>query len=94
MKYLMLFDETDIFSYELDKYNPRTVNKINIKNEILEYLKIMDWKLIDMISYPAFVRKIKHANYKGYVNKKLNKIMIVEINTSLKQLLILLNLKS
>lgn len=35
----------------------------------------MDWKLIDMISNPAFVRKIKHANYKGYVNKKLNKVM-------------------
>ena len=35
----------------------------------------MDWKLIDMISNPAFVRKIKYANYKGYVNKKLNKVM-------------------
>ena len=31
------FDEV-FFSYELDKYNSRTVNKINTKNEILQYL--------------------------------------------------------
>ena len=33
-----------------------TVNKIN-RNEILEYLKIMEWNLIDMLSTPTIVRK-------------------------------------
>ena len=33
-----------------------TVNKIN-RNEILEYMKIMEWNLIDMLSTPTIVRK-------------------------------------
>ena len=45
---------------------------INIKNERLEYLKTMTWKLIGMLSTPTVVRKINNANYKGYVDKKLN----------------------
>ena len=39
---------------------------------MLEYLKIMEWKLIDMVSTPTVVRKINNVKYKGYVNKKLN----------------------
>ena len=39
---------------------------------MLNYLKIIEWKLIDMFSTPSVVRKIHNANYKGYVNKKLN----------------------
>ena len=32
----------------------------------------MEWKLTDMFSTPSVVRKINNANYKGYVNEKLN----------------------
>ena len=40
---------------------------------MLEYLKIMEWKLIGMFSTPTFVRKINNASYKGYVHDKLIK---------------------
>ena len=39
---------------------------------MLGYLKNMEWKLTDMFSTPSVVRKINNANYKGYVNEKLN----------------------
>ena len=42
------------------------------KSKMPEYLKIMEWKLIDMLSTPTFVRKINNANYKGYLNQKSN----------------------
>ena len=67
-----IFDEIDINYHEPNEYNSRTVNKINTKNEMLEYLKIMKWKLIDILSTPALVKKINNANYKGYVKNKLN----------------------
>ena len=35
------------------------------------YQKIMEWKLIVMLSTPV-VRKVNNTNDKGYVNKKLN----------------------
>ena len=41
-----IFDKIDIIHHELNEYNLKTVNKINTKNEMLEYLKNMDWKLI------------------------------------------------
>ena len=71
-------DETDnkrqqSLDNKCDEYNPRTVNDINTKNEMLEYLKIMEYKLIDMFPTPTFIRKINNGNYNGYVNKKLNK---------------------
>ena len=44
----------------------------NRKNEILEYLKIMEWKLIDMFSTLSIIRKLTNVNYKSYVNKELN----------------------
>ena len=42
---------------------------------MLEYLKIMEWKLTDILSTPNVVRKIKNANYKGYVHKNINEEM-------------------
>ena len=60
------FDETGINHHELNEYNLRTVNKISIKNEILQYLKIMEWNLIDMLSTLTVVRKINSDNFKGY----------------------------
>ena len=37
-----IFDEIDIIRHELNEYHPRSVNKINTKNEMLEYLKIIE----------------------------------------------------
>ena len=45
---------------------------INSKNEVLDYLKITEWKLIYMFSTPSVLRKINNANYKDYVTEKLN----------------------
>ena len=43
--------------------------------KLLEFLKIMEWKLIDMFSNPSVIRKINNVNYKGYVNKNVNEKM-------------------
>ena len=42
------------------------------KNEMLDYLKVLEWKLIHMFPTLFVVRKINNANYQDYVNKKLN----------------------
>ena len=47
-----IFNKIDNNHHELHKYNPRTSYMINRKNEMLEYLKIMKWKLIDIFSSP------------------------------------------
>ena len=39
---------------------------------MLQYSKIMEQKLIDMLSTPTLVGKINNTNYKGFVKKKLN----------------------
>ena len=36
---------------------------IRLKNYMLEYLKIMEWKLIDMLPTPIVVRKITTSEY-------------------------------
>ena len=46
---------------------------IDRKNEMLEYLEIMEYKLIDMLSNPTIIRKINNSNYNGYVHDKLKK---------------------
>ena len=46
----IIFDETDKNCYELYMNNHGTSNMIDRKNEMLDYLKIMEWNLIDMIS--------------------------------------------
>ena len=48
-KIFNIFDEIDDSRYKLHMYNPRTSNMINRKNEMLEYLKIIELKLIDML---------------------------------------------
>ena len=57
-------------------YNPKTSNKINTKKSMLEYLKIMEWKLIDMFTTPSVVRKISNASCKVYDKKNLNEKII------------------
>ena len=46
---IFIFDEIDDSRYKLHMYNPRTSNMINRKNEMPEYLKIIELKLIDML---------------------------------------------
>ena len=70
MKYL-IFLMNKLFN-KLRKYNPRTINKITIKNEMLQYLEILEYKLIDMFFTSTFTRKMNNGNYKGYVNTKKN----------------------
>ena len=45
------------------------------KNEMLEYLKIMEWELVNIFSTASVVLKINNANCKGHVNKKFNEEM-------------------
>ena len=52
---------------------------VDTKNEMLDYMKIMELNLINMLFTPSVVRKINNANYKGYVNKNLNKEMEMNI---------------
>ena len=56
--------------YECD---PRSSNKIDTKNEMLEYLKIIGDRLIDMFSIHSFIRKTNNVNYIKFVHDKLKK---------------------
>ena len=40
---------------------------------MLEYQKIMEYKLIDIFSTSTIITKINNINYKGYVHDKLKK---------------------
>ena len=62
MKCLIFFYEIDNNRHELHKYNHRTSNITNRENEMLGYLKVMEWKVIDMFSSVFVVRKISNAN--------------------------------
>ena len=70
-----IFDEIDKNFDKRNEHNPRSSNMIIRKNEMLQYLKLMEWKLVDMFSTPTFVRKINNDNYKDYVHDKLLKVM-------------------
>ena len=74
-KVFNIFDEIDDNHYKLHMYNSRSSNMINRKNEMLVYLKIIELKLINMLSTSSVFRKISNANYKGYVNEILNEEM-------------------
>ena len=56
---LNIFDEIDING--LPKY--QTFKMINKKNEMVHYLKDMEWKLIKMLSTPIVVRKINNEKF-------------------------------
>ena len=69
-----ILDEIDNNGHMLNEYNPTTFTMIDRKNETLESLKIMEWKLLDLLPTPTAVRK-KNASCKGYVNKQINEKM-------------------
>ena len=58
-KIFNIFDEIDDSRYKLHMYNPRTSNMINRKNEMLEYLKIIELKLIDMLRLKNHQKELK-----------------------------------
>ena len=55
------------------EHDPRSFDKIDTKNEMLVYLKIIEDRLIDMFSTHSIIRKINNVNYKEYVHDKLKK---------------------
>ena len=59
MKCLIFFYEIDNNRHELHKYNHRTSNITNRENEMLGYLKVIEW---NMFSSAFVVRKISNAN--------------------------------
>ena len=58
-----IFDVIDINCNNLNEYKLRSTNMIKRKNEMLEYLRIMEDKLIDMFSVSNIARKIDNVNY-------------------------------
>ena len=58
---LNIFDEIDNNPHGLRKY--QTFKMINKKNEMVHYLKDMEWKLIKMLSTPIVVRKINNEKF-------------------------------
>ena len=58
-----IFDEIDINCNNLNEYKLRSTNMIKRKNEMLECLRIMEDKLIDMFSVSNIARKIDNVNY-------------------------------
>ena len=71
---LNIFDEIDING--LPKY--QTFKMINKKNEMVHYLKDMEWKLIKMLSTPIVVRKINNEKFQLKRLWKKNEQMVSE----------------
>ena len=73
MHHLIFLMKTDDKLNELNVYKRRTVSKINTTNTMLEYLRILEDKLIDKFSTFNIIKIINHANYKTYVLDELKK---------------------
>ena len=65
-----IFDEIGNKHHKRFGYKPRFSNKINTKNAMLEYLKIIENKLVDCFLLLVLLKKINNANRKGYVHDK------------------------
>ena len=63
------------------------------KNTMLEFLRIIEDRLIYIFSTPSIIKKVSSTNQKGYVHDKLKRIWRVKIHATPSQFLILLNLK-
>ena len=70
MKYLTFFHKIDNNHHKINEYNPRAPNMTNRKNEILDYLKIMEWKLFDMLFTRKKTIPIKSVMY--MINQQKN----------------------
>ena len=70
MKYLTFFHKIYNNHHKINEYNPRAPNMTNRKNEILDYLKIMEWKLFDMLFTRKKTIPIKNVMY--MINQQKN----------------------
>ena len=70
MKYLTFFHKIDNNHHKINECNPRAPNMTNRKNEILDYLKIMEWKLFDMLFTRKKTIPIKNVMY--MINQQKN----------------------
>ena len=61
LKDLIFFDEIGNKHHKRIGYKPRFSNKINTKSAMLEYLKIIENKLVDMFSTPSIIKKNKQC---------------------------------
>ena len=68
---LDIFEKTDNNCYKHNEYKPRSSNKIDTKNVMLEYLRITEDKLIDMFFTPSIIKNFNNSKYKNYVHDKL-----------------------
>lgn len=68
---LDIFEKTDNNCYKHNEYKPRSSNKIDTKNVMLEYLRIIEDKLIDMFFTPSIIKNFNNSKYKNYVHDKL-----------------------
>ena len=68
-KAFKIFDEINDLRIRLYEYKPENSDKIDTKSEMLEYLKIIEDKLICMLSTPSIIKEINNAKYKVYIKK-------------------------
>ena len=66
-----ILDELNSMRSKLYEYKPVASNKIDIKNNLLEYLKKMEGELIDMFSNPSIIKEVNNASGKEYMKEKL-----------------------
>ena len=70
MKHLILLKELLTSAINLISINLGLLIRVIQKNAVLEYLRNMEGKPIDMFACPSIIKNINNANYKGYVHVK------------------------
>ena len=66
------FNGIDNKHNKLNEYNSRTPDKIDAKNVMLEYLKFLEDRLIDIFSNSSITRKINNPNNEEFLLDKPN----------------------
>lgn len=66
------FNGIDNKHNKLNEYNSRTPDKIDAKNVMLEYLKFLEDRLIDIFSTSSITRKINNPNNEEFLLDKPN----------------------
>ena len=70
-----LFDKIHDKCNKHNEYRPKSDNNINNKDAILEYLQIIENKIIHLFSTPSTGLKINNVNYKGYVDARFENVL-------------------
>ena len=66
------FNGIDNKHNKLNEYNSRTPDKIDAKNVMLEYLKFLEDRLIDIFSTSSITKKINNPNNEEFLLDKPN----------------------